>query len=264
MGLSNHLITILNFFTALLSIPILAAGIWLASKQPSECLRFLQTPLIIIGLLILLVSIAGLVGSCCRVLWLLWLCLAFMFLLILLLLAFTVFAFLVTNKGAGEAVSGKGFDEYHLGNYSTWLQRNVNESSNWEKIKSCLSDAKVCNSLDKNYPNVSAFNNATLTPIESGCCKPPSDCQFSFVTATNWTTNAQFLNSDSDCKTWSNNATQLCFNCDSCKAGVLENVKKDWHKMAIVNVVMLALIIAIYTVGCSAFRNIKRDEYYKG
>lgn len=256
MGLSNYLIGILNFLTALLSIPILAAGIWLASKHSSDCLRFLQVPIIIIGLVILLVSIAGLVGSSCRVLWLLWLYLAVMFLLILLLLVFTVFAFVVTNKGAGEAVSGKGFKEYHLGNYSTWLQKRVN--NNWDTIRACLSDAQVCKSLNSSYPTEPAFNKASLTPLESGCCKPPSACQFTFVAATKWT-NAQNPSADPDCTTWNNNSTQLCFSCNSCRAGVLENVKRDWRKVAIINVVMLALIIAIYTVGCSAFRNTRKD-----
>lgn len=261
MGLSNHLIAFLNFFTALLSLPILVTGIWLASKHSSDCVRFLQWPLILIGIFILLVSIAGLVGTSCRVLCLLWLYLAVMFLLILLLICFTVFAFVVTNKGAGEAISGKGFDEYHLGNYSTWLQRQVSKSSNWEKIRSCLSDSRVCNSLNNKYPSSSAFASASLSPVESGCCKPPSACDFTYVNATNWV-QAKNPGADADCNTWSNNATQLCFNCNSCKAGVLETVKKDWRKVALINVVILVLIIAVYSIGCCAFRNARKDDYY--
>ncbi|MCO5556631.1 hypothetical protein L7F22_010182 [Adiantum nelumboides] len=263
MGLSNHLITFLNFFTALLSVPIIATGIWLATKHSSVCLRFLQWPLIVIGIFILLVSIAGLVGTSCRILCLLWIYLAIMFLLILLLACFTVFAFVVTNKGAGDTISGKGFREYHLGNYSSWLQRQVNQNSNWDRIRSCLSDARVCSSLDSEYPSATAFASADLSPLESGCCKPPTACGFTYVNATNWV-QAKMPDADADCGTWRNVASQLCYSCDSCRAGVLETVKKDWRKVAIVNVVVLVLIIAVYSIGCSAFRNARRDEYYKG
>lgn len=262
MGCSNHMIAFLNFFTALLSVPILVTGIWLALKHSSGCLRFLQWPLILIGIFILLVSVAGLVGTSCRILCLLWIYLAVMFLLIVLLACFTVFAFMVTNKGAGEAVSGKGFHEYHLGNYSSWLQRQVSKSSNWDKIRSCLSDARVCNSLNAKYPSADAFASADLTPLESGCCKPPNACGFTYVNATDWV-QAKSPSADQDCNTWGNDAFQLCYSCDSCRAGVLESVKKDWRKVAIVNVVMLVLIIAVYTIGCSAFRNARANNDYK-
>jgi hypothetical protein len=70
-----------------------------------------------------------------------------MFLLILVLFCFTIFAFVVTNKGAGEVVGGKGYKEYRLGDYSDWLRKRVESEKNWRKIKSCLVDSKVCKSL---------------------------------------------------------------------------------------------------------------------
>lgn len=262
MGVSNHLIGILNFLSALLSIPILGAGIWLATKHSTDCMRFLQWPVIIIGLFLLLVSLAGLVGSCCRITWLLWVYAAVMLLLIVLLLCFTVFAFVVTNKGAGDAVSGKGFKEFHLGDYSTWLQKEVNKASNWDKIKSCLADSKVCSRLDNDYTNASAFSSADLSPIQSGCCKPPTACNFTFVTPTNWTIIAANEGADTDCTAWSDDQSQLCYSCDSCKAGVLQNVKQDWRKVAIINVVVLVFLIIVYSVACCAVRNVRRDNFY--
>lgn len=262
MGLSNHLISILNFLTALISIPILAVGIWLATKHSTDCFRFLQWPVIILGLFILLVSLAGLLGSCCRLTWLLWVYLAVMFLLILLLFCFTVFAFVVTNKGAGEAVSGKGFKEYHLGNYSSWLQNQVNKASNWDKVQSCLADSQICTKLDTDYKTLADFDSADLSPVQTGCCKPPSACGFTFQTPTSWLNATANLSADADCQIWSNTPSQLCFNCSSCKAGVLENVKHDWRVVAIVNVVMLVFLIIVYSVGCCAVRNIRRDKTY--
>ncbi|KAJ7525390.1 hypothetical protein O6H91_17G048100 [Diphasiastrum complanatum] len=165
MKISNQLTGIINFITLVLSLPIIGVGIWLATKHNTDCVRFLQWPVIIIGVFILVVSIAGFVGSCFRVAWLLWLYLLVMFLLIVLLLAFTVFAFIVTNKGAGHALAGKGYKEYRLGDYSTWLQRRVENSNNWDKIQSCLSDAKFCSHLSK-YSTISSFDAADLSPVQ--------------------------------------------------------------------------------------------------
>lgn len=145
MRVSNNLVGVLNILTLLLSIPIIGGGIWLSKQANTECERFLDKPVIALGVFILLVSIAGLIGSCCKVSWLLWVYLLVMFLLILLLFCFTIFAFVVTNKGAGEAVSGKGYKEYRLGDYSNWLQKRVN--NHWTKIRSCLVDSKICQRL---------------------------------------------------------------------------------------------------------------------
>jgi Tetraspanin family len=166
--ISNNLVGILNILTFLLSIPILAGGIWLKthSTQATECEKFLQGPIIAIGVFLMLVSLAGLVGSFCRVTWLLWIYLFVMFLLILLLFCFTIFAFVVTNKGAGEAVSGKGYKEYRLGDYSNWLQKRVNNSKNWAKIRSCLIDSKVCQSLEEKTETSQLFFQENLSPVQ--------------------------------------------------------------------------------------------------
>lgn len=166
MGFSNVLTGVLNFITLVLSIPIIAFGVWLAHKHDTVCVRFLQWPIIIIGVFILLISLAGMIGAFCGNKVLLWIYLFVMFLLILLLFIFTIFAFVVTNAGAGQAVSGKGFKEYKLGDYSNWLQKRVENPSYWAKIHSCLSDGKWCDSLNKTVTTESQFNNASLTPIE--------------------------------------------------------------------------------------------------
>jgi len=211
----------------------------------------------------MLVSIAGLIGACCRVSWLLWVYLLAMFLLIVLLFCFTVFAFVVTNKGVGEVVSNRGYKEYRLGDYSHWLQKRVDNTANWKKIRSCIMDAKVCQSLaDDSKSKVAAtFFQENLSPIQSGCCKPPTSCGFTYVSPISWTGTAN-ATSDVDCRTWSNISTQLCYDCNSCKAGVLANLKHDWRKVAVVNIVMLIFLIIVYSVGCCAFRNNRSDNSY--
>ncbi|GAB4853622.1 Tetraspanin-8 [Ancistrocladus abbreviatus] len=262
MRVSNNLVGLLNFLTFLLSIPILSAGIWLSHKASTVCEKFLEKPVIALGLFLMLVSIAGLVGACCRVNWLLWLYLLVMFLLILLLFCFTIFAFVVTNKGAGEVLSGKGYKEYRLGDYSNWLQKRVGDTKDWNRIKSCLIDGKVCDSLKKeNSTPASQFYAQNLSPIQSGCCKPSDDCNFQYVSPTVWNEGNATTSTNPDCKAWSNDPNTLCFNCQACKAGVLQNIKSDWKKVAVVNIIFLIFLIAVYSVGCCAFRNNRADSY---
>ncbi|GLJ07865.1 hypothetical protein SUGI_0075880 [Cryptomeria japonica] len=61
---TNSIVGLLNFVTFLLSIPILGGGIWLATRNSGDCLRFLQWPIISIGSAIMLLSLAGFVGAC--------------------------------------------------------------------------------------------------------------------------------------------------------------------------------------------------------
>ncbi|OEL30158.1 Tetraspanin-8 [Dichanthelium oligosanthes] len=260
--LSNNLIGILNAITFLLSIPILAAGIWLGHRADgTECERYLSAPVIALGVFLLVVSLAGLFGACCRVTWLLWVYLLAMFALIVVLFCFTVFAFVVTNRGAGEAVSDRGYKEYKLGDYSNWLQKRVENTKNWNRIRSCLQDSKVCKKLQDKQETFTQFMSSDLSPIESGCCKPPTSCNFTYVSGTNWTT-IPTSSTDPDCNNWNNN--NLCYDCQSCKAGVVATLKKDWKRVAIVCIVFLVFIIIVYSVGCCAFRNNRRDNAYQG
>ncbi|KAE9462489.1 hypothetical protein C3L33_05585, partial [Rhododendron williamsianum] len=243
---SNNLVGLLNFITFLLSIPILGAGIWLSRQSSTECEKFLQGPAIALGLFLMVVSLAGLVGACCRVSWLLWFYLLVMFLLIVLLFCFTIFAFAVTNKGAGEVVSGKGYKQYRLGDYSNWLQKRVCKS---------LVDDGVSNNI-----TAEQFSQEKLSPIQSGCCIPPDDCSFIYISPTNWTTQSNSSFTDTDCGLWNNEPSALCFNCGSCKGGVLDNIKHDWKKVAIVNIIFLVFLVIVYSIGCCAFRNNREDN----
>ncbi|GLJ11811.1 hypothetical protein SUGI_0177650 [Cryptomeria japonica] len=148
----------------------------------------------------MIVSVTGLVGAYYRVTWLLWLYLAVMFLLILLLFCFFVFAFVVTNKDAAQVASSRGYKEYTLGDFSNWLQKRVEKSSIWNKIKSCLQDAKACKSLANDLVSQVAeqFYKKNLSPIQSGCCKPPTSCVFVYVNATYWTSTTSNL-TDVEC-----------------------------------------------------------------
>lgn len=95
---------------------------------------------------------------------------------------------------------------------------------------------------------------------QSGCCIPPDDCSFIYISPTNWTTQSNSSFTDTDCGLWNNEPSALCFNCGSCKGGVLDNIKHDWKKVAIVNIIFLVFLVIVYSIGCCAFRNNREDN----
>ncbi|KAH7542579.1 tetraspanin-3 [Ziziphus jujuba] len=270
MRASNHLIGVVNFLTFLLSIPILGGGIWLSSRaNNTECLKFLQWPLIAIGVAIMIVSLAGFAGACYRNTFLMELYLFVMFFIIAALIGFIIFAYAVTDKGSGRPVQNRAYLDYNLEDYSGWLKDRVTDNSYWPKISSCIRDSKVCSKMGRTVNGVpetsDMFSYRKLSPIESGCCKPPAECGYTYVNETTWTPGGGLVGANPDCTTWNNDQQMLCYSCNSCKAGVLGSLKKSWRKVSLINIVALIILVIFYVVGCAAFRNNKRmdnDEPY--
>ncbi|KAK1415672.1 hypothetical protein QVD17_31457 [Tagetes erecta] len=244
---SNTVIGLLNLFTLLASIPIIGGALWL-TRSSATCESFLQTPLLVIGFIILIVSLVGFIGACFHLAWALWLYLVVMLLLIGALMAFTIFGFVVTGAGGGSAVSGRVYNEYQLGDYSTWLRKRVEDPKYWRTIKGCILGSKTCRDIVMWSPV--DYLTKDMSPIQSGCCKPPSECNYEM----------SMMAQDIDCYKWNSDPNVLCYECDSCKAGVLEDVRRDWRKLSILNVMMILLLIGIYCIGCCAFRNTRRAE----
>ena len=124
-------------------------------------------------------------------------------------------------------------------------------------------DTDICSRLKKEInDNVVAFYRKNLSAIQSSCYKPPTYCGFEFKNATFWVVpKTGPAVADTDCKTWSNDQKQLCFDCKSCRAGLLANIKSQWRTLAICNACIFVVLIFIYSVGCCAFRNNRRDKY---
>lgn len=265
MRSSNHLIGVLNFLTFLLSIPILGGGIWLSSRaNNTDCLKFLQWPLIIIGISIMVVSLAGFAGACYRNTFLMWVYLFVMFFIIAALLGFIIFAYVVTDKGSGRPVTNRAYSDYYLQDYSGWLKDRVASDSYWRKISSCIRDSKVCAKMGRPFnggvpETADMFFSRKLSSVESGCCKPPTECGFTYVNETFWTSSGGVVYS-TDCYAWNSDQEQLCYSCNSCKAGLLANLRKSWRKVSVINIVILIILVIAYVVGCAAFRNNRRID----
>lgn len=220
------------------------------SKSSTTCESFLQKPLLVVGFIILIVSLAGFVGACFHVAWALWVYLVVMLFLIGTLMALTVFGFVVTSRGGGAAVAGRVYSEYHLDNYSPWLRKRIMDSHYWMTVKTCILGSKTCAKVVLWTP--SDYSTKDLSPIQSGCCKPPTSCNYA----------STMVAQESDCYKWNNDPNILCYECDSCKAGVLEDIRRNWQKISVLNIVMLVVLIGIYCIGCCAFQNAKRTESY--
>uniref|UniRef100_A0A1J3FJK6 Tetraspanin-3 n=1 Tax=Noccaea caerulescens TaxID=107243 RepID=A0A1J3FJK6_NOCCA len=264
MRTSNNLIGMVNFLTFLLSVPILGGGIWLSSRaNSSDCLRFLQWPLIVIGISIMVVSLAGLAGSCYGNKFLMWLYLVAMLLIIAALIGFIIFAYAVTDKGSGRIVLNRGYLDYYLQDYSGWLKDRVSDDGYWGKISSCIRDSGACRKIGRNFNGVpesaDMFFQRKLHPVESGCCKPPSDCGFTYGNETWWgQEGGMMIGPNPDCTLWNNDQSMLCYQCNSCKAGVLGSLKKSWRKVSVINIVVLIILVIFYVIAYAAYRNVKR------
>lgn len=166
MALSNNVIGAINFVAVLLSIPVIGAGIWLATETDNSCVKILQWPVIILGILILIVALAGFIGGFWRVPWLLIFYLVAMLILIILLACLVVFIYMVTMRGSGHLEPSRAYLEYHLEDFSGWLRRRVRSSYKWERIKNCLSSTPMCAELNQSYSMAQDFFNAHLNPLQ--------------------------------------------------------------------------------------------------
>ncbi|KAL5728818.1 Tetraspanin-2 [Ranunculus cassubicifolius] len=262
MAVSNSITAILNFLAILCSLPIIGSGIWLASKPDNECIHVFRWPIVILGTLILLVALAGFVGAVWNRQGLLAFHLFCMVILIILLLAVLILSYVVTKQDGSYVVMGRGYKEYRLSGYSDWLRSHVTSGGNWGKITTCLKDSSVCSKLGENYMSADQFFSSRISPLQSGCCKPPTVCGFGYVNPTMWVTPAN-PTADPDCYLWNNDPSQLCYGCTACKAGLLGNLRKEWRKANAILIITIVVLICVYIIGCCAFKNAQTEDLFR-
>ncbi|KAK4749594.1 hypothetical protein SAY87_027043 [Trapa incisa] len=297
MGLSNNVTASLNLVALLCSIPIIATGTSLASKADSECTHYFRWPLALLGSLVLLVSLAGFLGAYWNKQGLLAVYLFCMAFLICLLLTALLFTYVVTRPDGSYPVQGRASRDYRLEGFSTWLRDYVTDSDHWVKIRACLAESNVCTRLNQNFISADQFFAFDISPLQartlspsasenlhfsssmsllkvgvlsyfpspysapqSGCCKPPTVCGYSYVNPTLWSNPAN-PSVDMDCYLWNNDQAQLCYSCSSCKAGLLGNLRGEWSKANVILIVTLVILICVYLTACSAFRNAQSGSH---
>ncbi|XP_021747927.1 tetraspanin-7-like [Chenopodium quinoa] len=172
--------------------------------------------------------------------------------LLLILLGLGIFALAVSSNGGGESIPGRSYKEYHVESYSKWMQNKVHDTYNWEKYyKKVIVKEHVCKKFGKDYrrDSLDKFHKRNLSPYESGCCKPPEECNFNYTSPAVWVKPEIGNYSNVDCNRWDNDPKTLCYDCESCKAALLQDVTYHWFFTGIVLVVILGLPLLI---GCVA------------
>uniref|UniRef100_A0A452YJF5 Tetraspanin n=3 Tax=Triticinae TaxID=1648030 RepID=A0A452YJF5_AEGTS len=254
-GRDPHIMMLLLLFVEqILAILVVGFGFWMSTHN-DECRRSLTIPVMGLGGVIFLMSLAGFVGAWKNISCLLWTYLIMLFVVLVAIMVFTVLAFIITNTGTGHAVPGSRYKEYRLQDYSSWFVKQLNDTDKWTHLRSCLVKSDDCNSLSNRYKTLKQYKLAELTPIESGCCRPPAECGYPALNASNFDLSYHPVSTNVDCKLYKNDRFLRCYDCNSCKAGVAQYMKTEWRVVAIFNVILFIILSFVYFVGCCARRH---------
>lgn len=79
-------------------------------------------------------------------------------------------------------------------------------------------------------------------------------CGYQYVNPITWINPTNPIG-DVDCIIWNNDPNQLCYNCDSCKAGVLGNLRKEWKEANVILIVAIVALIFLYLIAFNAYKN---------
>ncbi|CAM8982219.1 unnamed protein product [Rhodiola kirilowii] len=255
---SNVILTLINIVTLIISLAIILDALRL-KPSTSECNRLIRGPIIYAGILFFIMSFLGMICSCCKGKTLIFWYLTLVFLLALFLSIFAVYVFVVTNRSVSVDESGFSmslFKERKFGEYNHWLRMNIGE--HWDLIKSCLAESRICR---RSGPDLITQK---LSQLQSSCCKPPSYCGLQQKNATFWELPATGpAVEDSDCINWSNDQTKLCFDCKSCRGGVMRTFRQEWRHVYMINMCLILVLMIMYCIGSCAYRNNRANSVYK-
>ncbi|KAI5063997.1 hypothetical protein GOP47_0020667 [Adiantum capillus-veneris] len=294
----SRFLIIQNVICALLAVAVLATGFLIAhgeSINGEPCAAFMHRPIIAVGFLLLLISLIGLFATIakkwCDTPFPEWIDLVLVFCLVILLFCFAIFSLEITNRGLTHHVVGYGqsYKEYRLYEYPKWMQHRVKDTNYWSRVKTCLQHDNVCGSgIIPKFPSdiITDVTLADLTPIQGGCCIPPSACNISFIGSQKGNENQNDIKKvetvganeygslnirkeakekgfrttihayTHDCNKWSSTPTQLCYDCDTCKGGVIQANMNRWKNAAILYVVLVMTMVVICALfACYGFSN---------
>ncbi|CAI5473079.1 unnamed protein product [Closterium sp. Yama58-4] len=175
-----------------------------------------------------------------------------------------VFAFVVTTGGAAE--KSRGQTVYAPTTFSSWMQQQVWNDATWGTLQTCLKNIHTCGDLRDYTP--AYLQGKQLSPLEAGCCMPPENCfvnsslptffSFAFDLPTdnappitnNPPASAAPPRDPRNCSAFSLESNQLCYSCEYCKGGVLQQLKSDLLVEAYFGVGVASAMLLVAMVMC--------------
>ncbi|CAN6449659.1 unnamed protein product [Victoria cruziana] len=254
-------IKFLTILSYLISVVVVATGIWLLCMEDYECEDLLRLPRIriLIGVAMLAVFVVSnvVVHSKARMI-----IPAYLGIMSLMIMMFIL----------GLVLAGKyPMESRGVPGTPLWLKQRVSDSGNWANIKSCINDAGICSDLAITTAKLNSyqFSLKKLSPIESGCCRPPTSCGMQYINATYWlapnqtaddvggdegngstgtgvSTNKWF--EQDECHEWNNKHTQLCYDCWSCRYGYLTTLQRRWWHLGSILISTAVLLSLIHSI----------------
>lgn len=66
-----------------------------------------------------------------------------------------------------------------------------------------------------------------------------------------------------DCNAWNNDPKGLCFDCETCKSGMVYSIKYAWSWMSIINFAFIVFLNIVHSVAYCAYDNVRRELYFR-
>ncbi|MCO5572601.1 hypothetical protein L7F22_026358 [Adiantum nelumboides] len=227
--------------------------VWLFhTRRTSSCMgAFLEESVAALGALLIVIACVGVVGILLHKTGLLWAHLCLLLLLSLLLLCFLLFTFETTRRPPPAAQQ-----QANLSAYPAWFRHRVHNTKHWRHTVACMHRRHACSHPLSPPPHIH------LSPIQFGCCKPPDSCNYGYVDGKSWSITSNQTGTSSDCVSWSNDPSLLCFNCISCKVGVTQETQSSWKKVRTLLLIVLIVLLTLYAIcGCGLFKSEKPQAY---
>lgn len=152
---SRWLLACSNILIFIVSLPFIFSAMILHFYSHTNCSHYLQQPLLAIGIVLFGVSLVGMIGSCCRVSFMLRFYQCLMLIMIFVLFCLMVLGIVEVNS------SGRKGEGERLQQFSESLQMNVIDRHNWIGIRACLRDTHICS-----RPEVHHLRDGLFPPIK--------------------------------------------------------------------------------------------------
>lgn len=236
---SNIITACINLITLLLGLFLLGTRIYLAAHDDMICFSLLSMPCLRLGTILVILSLLGLLGICCRSAFLMWAYLIGYFILILVVTIGLVLWIVVMSKGAVRLDVGKA---HQLNDFTFWFHDQMMGLAEWSQLRKCLIHKNICHCRGRKDNFFFSMN------LKEGCCIPPPVCSENFLTV-------------HDCDAWKKETETMCYYCSTCAQGFISQLAVLWQKFLPAIVALLVILITVFVLGCRVFRQNKAAHY---